>query len=56
MPSSIDRDALRNVRWRGRDVPEERLACQAPVLGAARVTKKFVRPLREGDLIPFDVK
>jgi len=46
---SLEREALRSVRWREREVPEERLACQARVLGAARVTKKFVRPRRESD-------
>jgi hypothetical protein len=48
-----ERDALLDVRWRGGERPGERLACQARVLGDVTVTKKFVRPSRDGDALPF---
>ncbi len=49
----VEIDGLRKVRWAVADKPGERLACQAHVVRDARVTKKFVRPAREGDVLPF---
>lgn len=49
----VEVDGLRKVRWAVADKPGERLACQARVLRDAQVTKKFVRPAREGDVLPF---
>jgi ferredoxin, 2Fe-2S len=44
-----ERDGLRAVRWLRREVPGERLGCQARVVGDAVVVKHFVRPLTEAD-------
>ncbi|MGE3448431.1 MAG: 2Fe-2S iron-sulfur cluster-binding protein [Microbacteriaceae bacterium] len=49
----VERDGLRKVRWAACDKPGERLACQARVRGDAHVTKKYVRPARDGDVLPF---
>ncbi len=49
----VEVDGLRKVRWAAGDKPGERLACQVHVVRDARVTKKFVRPAREGDVLPF---
>jgi 2Fe-2S ferredoxin len=50
--AQFEREAIERVRGTAAEAGE-RLACQARVLGDATVTKKFVRPCRPGDVLPF---
>lgn len=50
---SLEREGLEKVRWAAGEREGERLGCQARVTADAVVTKKYVRPAKEGDLMPF---
>ena len=50
--AQIEREAIARARGTTND-GGERLACQARVLADATVTKKYVRPSRPGDVMPF---